>query len=322
MVGSDGHARAREFLAGRLAQLRLESYPGAGAADFALPYCQEGQEFFNLVGVVPGLDRRARPVLLGAHYDSVIAAPCADDNAAARAITLAGAEALRQAPVPPARDVVVAFFDAEEPPYFLSAAMGSLRFVLDQMDGRGVSLALIQDLTGHDVSLPLPVLGATALPHLRDLLFMTGAESHPRLPGLVRAVARPIDLPLVATLTEHVGDMSDPHAFRDMGIPYLFFSCGRSEHYHQPSDTPEKLAYPKMARIAAFLTGVTRAACAAGDLSRAEGKHDTAGLEISLLREALGPALLPVLLRLAGVGKLRGRADLDRIVGLIAGTGL
>ena len=74
------------------------------------------------------------------------------------AITLAIAEHLRA--TPPARDVLVAFFDAEEPPYFLSQAMGSVRFVLDQMDAprRGLC-ALIQDLTGHDVSLPLPVVG-------------------------------------------------------------------------------------------------------------------------------------------------------------------
>ena len=42
-----------------------------------------------MVGVVKGRSRSPlAPVLVGAHYDSVIAAPCADDNAAAVAIAL------------------------------------------------------------------------------------------------------------------------------------------------------------------------------------------------------------------------------------------
>ena len=176
MVGSPGHAEARRFLCTRMAELRLECY--GSASDYPLHYEQGGQEFFNLVGVLPGMDRKARPILLGAHYDSVIDAPYADDNAAAVAITLAIVELLREAR--PVRDVIVAFFDAEEPPYFLSQAMGSVRFVLDQMDARGVGFALIQDLTGHEIDvpfLPAPIAGML-LPRIKNLLFMTGAESH------------------------------------------------------------------------------------------------------------------------------------------------
>ena len=267
MVGSPGHAEARRFLCSRLAGLRLEPY--GGAAGYTLPYRQDGQEFFNLVGVLPGADRAARPILLGAHYDSVIDAPCADDNAAAVAITLAMVARLREAR--PARDVIVAFFDAEEPPYFLSHAMGSIRFVLDQMDARGVGFALIQDLTGHEISVPfLPeTISGAMLPRIRNLLFMTGAESHPALPELVRGCLPASGVSLVATPNKNVGDMSDHHIFRSMGLPYLFFSCGRWEHYHQPSDTPEKLAYEKMASIAAFLSEVARS-CAARDLPKAD----------------------------------------------------
>ena len=316
MVGTLGHDRARDFLCRRLVQLGLEPY--AGPPGFSLPYRHGDQAFENIVGVVPGRDRRARPVLVGAHYDSVIAAPCADDNAAAVAITLAVAERLREQP--PARDVLVAFFDAEEPPYFLMPSMGSIRFVLDQMDARGVGLALIQDLTGHDVELPLPVVGGVALPRIKDLLFMTGAESHPQLAGLVEGMLQQGDLPLVATLNEHIGDMSDHHAFRTMGLPYLFFSCGRWTHYHRPSDTPERLNYEKMARIASLL-GNLASACAQVDLPKVEGEADTAAFEIALLKRALGP-MLPVALGLCRVRQLEGRADLDVLANALTGLGL
>ena len=264
MVGSAGHERAREVLDKRMSSLGLEPYNGTDG--YLLPYHHDGREFFNLVGVLPGADRRARPILLGAHYDSVIDAPCADDNAAAVAITLAVVEQLRTEQ--PARDALVAFFDAEEPPYFLSPAMGSIRFVLDQMDTRGVGCALIQDLTGHDVSLPVSGMSNVAASRIKDLVFMTGAESHPRLADLVRGCLEETGLPLVATLNRHVGDMSDHHAFRTSSVPYLFFSCGHWEHYHQRSDTPEKLNYEKMARITDLLADVTLA-CAVSDLPEA-----------------------------------------------------
>ena len=316
MVGSAGHAQARDFLSARMSKLGLESYHEAKG--YTHSYRSDGQQFFNLVGTIPGADRQARPILLGAHYDSVIDAPCADDNAAAVAITLAIAERLRHEQ--PARDVLVAFFDAEEPPYFLSQAMGSVRFVLDQMDARGVEVALIQDLTGHDVSIPLPVIGGVALPKIKDLIFMTGAESHPHLPDRVRSCLESSSLPLVATLNENVGDMSDHHMFRVMGLPYLFFSCGRWAHYHQRSDTPEKLNYQKMARIASLLTDVALR-CAAMSFPKAQGETDTAAFEIELLERAFGP-FLPALLRLAGTQQLRGRADLDRLVASLSGLGL
>ena len=64
--------------------------------------------------------------LIGAHYDSVIDAPCADDNAAAVAIALSAAGQLAGQTLN--RDVVIALFDAEEPPYFHTESMGSTRF--------------------------------------------------------------------------------------------------------------------------------------------------------------------------------------------------
>ena len=104
-----------------------------------------------------------------------------------------------------------------------------------------------------------------------------------------------------------------------MGLPYLFFSCGRWEHYHQRSDTPEKLAYAKMARIADFLSGVTRQ-CASQDLPSA-GEHDTTAFEIGLLKQTLG-MFLPLVLPLIGLKALESRRDLDALAAKLIGLGL
>ena len=217
--------------------------------------------------------------------------------------------------------MIVAFFDAEEPPYFLTQAMGSVRFVLDQMDARGVGFALIQDLTGHEVGVPfLPTAIAGALlPRIKNLLFMTGAESHPALPYLVNGCLPSDSLSLVAALNDYVGDMSDHHIFRMLGLPYLFFSCGRWEHYHQRSDAPEKLAYGKMAAIGTFLAGVAQR-CAGQDFPKA-GEHNTTWFEITLLKEARGK-FLPFVLPLVGLKQLETRADLDAVAARLMSLGL
>ena len=108
-----------------------------------------GHDFCNLVGVIPGRDRSLPPLLVGAHYDSVIDAPCADDNATSVALNLAIAEAFVGSPLE--RDLIIAFFDAEEPPFFRSQYMGSTRFFEDHCAGIQFAGVIVTDLIGHDL---------------------------------------------------------------------------------------------------------------------------------------------------------------------------
>lgn len=292
--GTAGHRVAEEFLVERMAEVGLRPYAGNG---FRLHYRWDGLAFVNLVGELPGIDCSLAPVLIGAHYDSVIDAPCADDNAAAVAISLAVARALVREPQ--RRGVVFAFFDAEEPPYFLSPAMGSIRFHHDQMRKEKVAVALIMDLVGHDVDSPLGV---------PELLFVTGPESHARLPEAIRKTRE--EQPIIATQNRLVGDLSDHAVFREHGIPYLFLTCGRWEHYHEPSDVPSRLNYAKLAQIGGFLLRLTRE-LRAGEWGQA-GDGNTTAFEIDLLRETLGPRL-PSLLTALGIRGLATREDLDNL---------
>lgn len=246
-VGTKGHVAAKTYLLERLNSLDLEPYQGDS---LELSYVSGGQTFANLVAVVPGENRSLAPILIGAHYDSVISSFCADDNAAAVAIALSAAEQLAMSTL--SRDVVIALFDAEEPPYFHSAEMGSTRFYHEQRRPEGFHIALIMDLVGHDVELPIPDLEGLRS-KLANLIFMTGAESHASLPEVVRTCLPGPELPLIASLNRNVGDMSDHHIFRQSGVPYLFLSCGHWQHYHQETDTPDRLNYPKMSKICRFV---------------------------------------------------------------------
>ena len=53
-----------------------------------------------------------------------------------------------------------------------------------------------------------------------------------------------------------IPSMSDYDAFMNAGIPFLFYTMGRSEQYHAPTDTPDRLDYRKMAAFAEHLTDV------------------------------------------------------------------
>ena len=337
MVGSPGHKKARQYLAGRLAEIGCVPFAGDS---FELPYQSRGVSFCNLAGVIPGRKRRLAPLLVGAHYDSVIAAPCADDNAAAVAIALAvGTWATEQGGLD--RDLVVAIFDAEEPPYFHTPSMGSERFWHDQREGRSIHAAVIMDLVGHDVSIHSSMLGAvpgvggllTKLPGLGDrdipipmlhsLLFVTGTESHPGMQEVLENAGVTDGLKLVPTLNSYIGDMSDHGAFRRNGVPYFFLSCGHWVHYHQPTDTPDRLNYKKMERI-------TRQTCDlfAGldtqPLKRSGGQErvfDTLELEIERMRRSFGP-LWSVLLKRAGLTDIESRDEMDRMVNSLLSTGL
>ncbi len=311
-VGRPGHAEAEAVLLRRMEAIGCRPYAGDS---IRMPFRSGEQDFVNLIGVIPGRAGAGKaPMLIGAHYDSVIDAPCADDNAAAVAIALSVAEAavgncLFE------RDLIVAIFDSEEPPYFLSDSMGSNYFAAHQMKPEGVHSALIMDLVGHDVP---------GVPGLESLVFVMGVESHPELQKAFTYAPHPETLKVAATLNRYVGDMSDHSAFRKRGVPYFFLSCGHWQHYHQTTDTPDRLNYEKMAAIVKlnlnFLRGMDALALARSYTQ--ETLCDTVAMEIAALEQAFGPAL-PMLLGRIGVRSLASRNDIDCFVrAMKSGLGL
>ena len=87
----------------------------------------------------------------------------------------------------------------------------------------------------------------------------------------------------VRRLDSHVvPPLSDHFAFQRAAIPFLFFTCGRNEHYHMPTDTPEKLDYGKLVATSEFLAELVVALSQRPDAPvrfLPEGRDDTATLE-------------------------------------------
>ena len=314
-VGQPGHDVAREYLLGRLTEIGLPPFKGES---FELPFRrpESPHEFVNLAGIIPGKDRTRKPLLIGAHYDSAIDGPSADDNASSVAVVLACAESL--AKEQPCQDVIIAIFDSEEPPYFCTEAMGSTRFYEDQCSDIEFECVIIMDLIGHDVEIPGNPVG-----DVKNMLAILGAESKPELlPAVVtKAIGKATGLRIIPTLNMYIGDMSDHHAFRLGGEPFLFLSCGQGRHYHTPQDDLDWVNFEKVQSVYEFVMELVKAFCDGGDDGIDNGHGSTSpdptvDFEIAMAKDQIGDVL-----DLLGL-QLKTRKDLDELAGiLVAGLG-
>jgi hypothetical protein len=115
--------------------------------------------------------------------------------------------------------------------------------------------------------------------------------------------------------------MSDHGVFRRNGVPYLFLSCGRWEHYHKDTDTPARLNYLKMERITRQVLAIATALDSTELPQKgSEQFSETLDLEISGIRRAFGSWLEPMLER-CGLDALTTRPEMDRFVASLLSLG-
>ncbi len=288
-MGTPGHKRARKYLCAVLQHLGMQPYEGDA---LELVTTTGAEKLVNIIAVAPGKNRNDPSILIGAHYDTFGSLPGADDNAAAIAIVLEIGRALSKSPA--ACDVVLAFFDSEEWGYLNRASMGSTRFYEDQYT-RPVRCAFVMDLVGHDLQIE----------ELASAVLVTGMESSSSWSPLLKIAEPENDMQWVTILNSYAGSLSDQFVFDLNKVPYLFFSCGRWKHYHQASDTYEKLNYSKMAFLKDALLSLTRAT-AENELKA--DPHDSTMDELYFLRKNVLPKLG------MSASQLNSRKDIDGIV--------
>ena len=95
-------------------------------------YDYEGNRYNNIVVTLEGGTRREETIIIGAHYDTVFGTPGADDNASAVAVLLELCRALKD--YRPERTLRLIFFVLEEPPAFMTPAMGSYVYAMQARD--------------------------------------------------------------------------------------------------------------------------------------------------------------------------------------------
>ena len=220
----------------------------------------------NIIAEIPGSGPNS--IILGAHYDTEVDSPGADDNGSAIAALLEAArifseqaEALQAEDALPApKGLKLVFFDQEERQSDGSGLLGSTAFTEKAGNLTGIKGAIILDMIGYACHTPgcqiyparLPVPN---LPDTGNFLAVLGLQDHTDLLGalaLSAQTALPTTLPTVLSLPiprpmlNLFPDLlrSDHAPFWEKGIPAVFVSDTanfRNPNYHTPQDTPDTL---------------------------------------------------------------------------------
>jgi aminopeptidase YwaD len=218
---------------------------------------------FNLLGRVQPQRADLPLLIVGAHYDSVPGTPGADDNASgvAALLELARWIAPRLASLKPFCQLMLAAYDLEE--YgFVGSFVHSRELQRAATALRGmISLEMLgyTDQRPHSQRLPPHLI--KLYPNVGDFIGVCGNEaSRTLVEAVTGAMKRVPGLPVESIAVPGKGEvlpevrLSDHSSFWDRGYPALMItdtSFMRNPHYHQPTDRPETLDYPFLAKVTA-----------------------------------------------------------------------
>ncbi|MBK8257577.1 MAG: M28 family peptidase [Polyangiaceae bacterium] len=229
-------------------------------------YFVDGVACSNIEVNIAGRDKTK--VVLGAHYDSAVGSPGANDNGSGVAALLWLAKKLKSSS--PNQTLTLVFFVNEEPPYFLTSRMGS-RVWADAAKARGDSVSAMLSLETmgfytdkpDSQHYPFPI-GAFYPSEGNFLGFVANIDSGDLAREAVREFRKEASLPSEGTaLPSHTTgvDWSDHASFWRHGWPALMVTDTapfRYPHYHQRTDLPDKIDFESLARAVVGLEKVVR----------------------------------------------------------------
>lgn len=225
-----------------------------------------GKQARNVIAELKGKTRKV--IVVGAHYDTVFGCPGANDNGSGVAALLEIARALRGEEL----TCTIAFvaFANEEPPFFRTKNMGSAHYAkLCHDSGEEVvamlSLETIGSYSDKPGSQKYPKPFNWFYPNTGNFIsFVANSRSRELVRRCVELFRGNTDFPSegVAAPERVPGvDFSDHLWFWHYGYPAVMVTdtafC-RYDHYHEDSDTPDKLDYDRFARVAGGLARTIR----------------------------------------------------------------
>lgn len=262
------------FAPGSLARAVAYLEAELGAPGYAVgrqSYAVGGETFHNLEVERAGSGRAGEIVVAGAHYDSPISSPGANDNATGTAAVLALAR--RFAALTPARTVRFVAFVNEEA-YFQRPEMGSLVYAkAARQRGDRIVAMLSLETIGYYSDEP----GSQRYPRPFHLLypstgnfvaFVGNVASRALVREAIGAFRRHARFPseglAIPNVVPGVG-WSDHWAFWEVGYRAAMVTdtaLYRYREYHTAEDTADKVDYARLARVVAGLGPVIEALAA------------------------------------------------------------
>ncbi len=217
-----------------------------------------GKTARNIIARKVGAGKPDEVIIVGAHYDTCYN-PGADDNASAVAGLLELARSF--AGEETGRTIKFIAFVNEEPPFFKSEKMGSRVHARNaRARGEKIEAALILEMIGSYSNEPnsqkYPPLFGPFFPNRADFICVVGSFRFRSLVKKVGAIFKehsdfPIETIAAPAFVPGI-DFSDHWSFWKENYPAVMITDTafyRYAHYHQPTDTYEKLDYKSMAAV-------------------------------------------------------------------------
>ncbi|NIQ94844.1 MAG: M20/M25/M40 family metallo-hydrolase [Desulfuromonadales bacterium] len=256
----------------------------AGCPVRAHEYTLQGKTARNIVAELAGSERPEEIVVVGAHYDSVMGSPGANDNATGVAALLELGRSLCDER--PRRTLRLAAFVNEEPPFFKTHEMGS-RVYAKEARQRGekivamVSLETIGYYSDAEESqmFPFPPLRFFYPTRGNFVAFVSNFRSRALLQRSLKGFRAATDFPAEGLAAPEwlIGvDWSDQWSFWRSGYPAIMITDTapfRYRHYHTMRDTPDKVDYGALARVKSGLVGMVRGLAGSSELQKQGGRR-------------------------------------------------
>jgi Zn-dependent M28 family amino/carboxypeptidase len=235
------------------------SFEEQGLAPARQVYSIDGRDYANVEVEIPGRSRPSEIVIVGAHYDSALGSPGANDNGTGVAALLELAR--RMQGQRPARTLRLVAFVNEEMPHFANGTMGSQEHAR-RAKNRGekvvamISLETIGYYSDRPGSQQYPFPVGMFYPDRGDFLGFVGnvgsRELVRRAIAAFRTHARfPSEGAALPSAVPGVG-WSDHASFWEAGYPAIMLTDTapfRYPHYHPSDDTPDKIDFERTARV-------------------------------------------------------------------------
>lgn len=300
--GSDGHAAARDLIAGELEKAGLETEVQSSVGTTSSPGAVSAAATENVIGVLPGTDPTGR-VVVAAHYDTVPGSPGAGDDGAGVAAMLEAARAMAAGEAP-RNDVVFLFTDAEEP-----GLLGAEAFTSQHPLGQDGGVVL--NWEGRGSSGPSSVFRTAPLNDSGVIGVLAEEAPHPR--GDSASAASFADQPYDTDMT----------VFTDAGFAGLDSAFGGdAAHYHSAQDTVENLSRATLQHHGDNMLGMARAlgerdldALESGEPATFFSAAGRMAAYPSSLDLPIGAAALASALVAAVVARMRRAATVPRMLG-------
>lgn len=227
-VGTEGNAKAREYILGRFEEMGIEPYKGRYTHEFSRER-RNGTlvNGVNVLGVIPG--KMDSIIVISAHYDHLgvrdsLIYNGADDNASGTGGLLALIGYFKQ--VQPNHTLVFAALDAEE-----GGLVGANAFVADSSLMDKVIFNINMDMISQNGKNELYAVGTYHYPELKPILETVETGELKLLFGH----DTPEDGHQDWTFS------SDHGPFHRAGIRFVYFGVEDHEHYHKATDEFETI---------------------------------------------------------------------------------